>query len=123
MLFTLACWLGVATVMAQRPMENLGRGVVAIHRDDGKVFVSWRLLGTDAEEIAFNLYRTRGDEAPVKLNSQPIRNATCFTDDRPNLDRAAAYVVRPLLNGREQEPGTPYKLASNAAVRPFLSVP
>jgi rhamnogalacturonan endolyase len=30
---------------------------VAIHQPDGKVFVSWRLLGTDPEGIAFNLYR------------------------------------------------------------------
>ncbi len=57
-------FLAVATVVASsaatlppRQMENLGRGVVAIHQPDGKVFVSWRLLGTDPENIAFNLYR------------------------------------------------------------------
>ena len=42
---------------AQRMMENLGRGVVAIHQPDGKVAVSWRLLGVDPDDIAFNLYR------------------------------------------------------------------
>jgi len=44
-----------------RHMEHLGRGVVAIHQGDGKVYVGWRLLGTDPDEIAFNLYRTAGD--------------------------------------------------------------
>jgi rhamnogalacturonan endolyase len=43
-------------------MEKLGRGVVAISQGDGKVFVSWRMLATDAENVAFNLYRKR--EAP-----------------------------------------------------------
>ena len=44
-----------------RHMEKLGRGVVAIHNGDGKVFVSWRLLGTDPDAIAFNVYRRSGD--------------------------------------------------------------
>lgn len=39
-------------------MENLNRGVVAIHQPNGAVFISWRLLGTDPEGVAFNLYRT-----------------------------------------------------------------
>ena len=32
---------------AQRQMEKLGRGVVAINQGEGKAFVSWRLLGTE----------------------------------------------------------------------------
>lgn len=48
-----------ATVVlsAQPQLEHLGRGVVAIHQPDGKVAVSWRLLGTDPAGVAFNLYR------------------------------------------------------------------
>lgn len=34
---------------AQRQMERLDRGMVAIVAKPGEVFVSWRLLGTDAE--------------------------------------------------------------------------
>jgi rhamnogalacturonan endolyase len=41
--------------LAQRPMEYLTRGLVAVHQGDGKVFLSWRLLGTDPDDIAFNL--------------------------------------------------------------------
>jgi rhamnogalacturonan endolyase len=52
-----ALFAAVPLTRAQRQMENLGRGVVAIHQADGKIFVSWRLLGTDPENIAFNLYR------------------------------------------------------------------
>jgi rhamnogalacturonan endolyase len=38
-------------------MENLGRGVVAVRSTTTEVFVSWRVLGTDPPDTAFNLYR------------------------------------------------------------------
>ena len=44
-----------ATARAQRQMEHLGRGMVAIPQGDGKVYLGWRLLGTDPEDIAFNV--------------------------------------------------------------------
>src|SRR5688500_10716574 len=53
---------------AQRHMEHLGRGVVAIHQSDGKVAVSWRLLGTDPEGITFNLYR-KSEPVPGRAGS------------------------------------------------------
>jgi rhamnogalacturonan endolyase len=48
---------------APRPMEHLSRGVIAIHQPDGRVAVSWRLLGSDPEGVAFNLYR-KSDPLP-----------------------------------------------------------
>jgi rhamnogalacturonan endolyase len=45
------CWVGGAASsapVAPRQMEKLGRGVVAISQGDGKVFVDWRMLATDA---------------------------------------------------------------------------
>ena len=55
---TFAALLWKSPLSAQPQMENLGRGIVALHQADGKVAVSWRLLGTDPDGIAFNLYRT-----------------------------------------------------------------
>src|SRR5688572_11241097 len=43
---------GVATAAA-RPMENLGRGVVAVRSSNTNVLVSWRLLGLDPDGIGF----------------------------------------------------------------------
>lgn len=56
-------------------MENLRRGVAAIHQGEGRVFVSWRFLGTDPDGTAFNLYRLTGNAQPVKLNAQPMSTA------------------------------------------------
>jgi rhamnogalacturonan endolyase len=61
MIFIVVCF-GVVILcggagFAQRQMERLGRGVVAVPVEEGKVYVGWRLLGTEPEAIAFNLYR------------------------------------------------------------------
>ena len=40
--------------MAQRQLEALNRGVVAIRSTDKHVFISWRLLGNEPAHIAFN---------------------------------------------------------------------
>src|SRR5262249_21961008 len=42
---------------AQRQLEKLGRGVVAIRQSSTQVYVGWRMLGTDPDDTAFNLYR------------------------------------------------------------------
>jgi rhamnogalacturonan endolyase len=52
-------------------MERLGRGIVAVRQGDNSVFVGWRLLGTDPDALAFNLYRSIGGGRPVKLNAGP----------------------------------------------------
>ena len=68
-------------IHAQRQRENLGRGMVAIHQGDGMVYVGWRMLGTDPDDIAFNLYRSTGGGRAVKLNDQPITQSTNHVDN------------------------------------------
>jgi rhamnogalacturonan endolyase len=65
-----------AESIAPRQMERLGRGVVAVNQGDGKVFVSWRMLGDDPEATAFNLYRATTGAKAVKLNAKPIADVT-----------------------------------------------
>jgi rhamnogalacturonan endolyase len=107
---------------AQRQMERLGRGVVAIHQGEGKVFIGWRLLGTEPDGIAFNVYRATGGEA-TRLNPQPITGATHFVDMTAKLDQDVFYFVRAIMDGREQPPSAAFKLPANAPVRAYLSVP
>jgi rhamnogalacturonan endolyase len=132
---------------AQRQMERLGRGVVAIQQPDGKVFISWRLLGTDPETVSFNLYRQAdplparfgfpggfagrrqrpGNGAapgqPVKLNAQPLTGPTWYVDDSANLATKTSYFVRPVIHGQEQAPSAPFAIAAGAPPRPYLSIP
>ena len=66
----------VSHAVAQRQMENLDRGVIAIRKANDSVYIGWRMLGTESEDIAFNLYRQSGKEKAVKLNRTPIKEST-----------------------------------------------
>ena len=108
---------------AQRQMEFLDRGLVAVRLDEKRVFLSWRLLGTDAENIGFNLYRSEAGGEPSKLNAEPIVDATCFVDDEAPTGKLITYFVRPQLEGSEREQSRSVTLPANGPARPYLSVP
>src|SRR5215216_7111832 len=78
----------------QRQMEALGRGVVAVRQADGRVWVGWRLLGTDPDSLAFNLYRSPGGARAVKLNDRPLAGPTNFLDPAPDFSKTNSYFVR-----------------------------
>ena len=119
-----ACLAQTASEPRRRVMENLGRGLVALNQGNGKVFVSWRLLGTDPDGIAFNVYRATGNQSPVKLNSAPITRSTHFVDSGVDLSHdSQAYSVRRLLDGREGPPTTAVNIAAHAPVQDYLTIP
>src|SRR5215510_13293963 len=104
-------------------MENLGRGVVAVRSTTTEVFVSWRVLGTDPPDTAFNLYRSTGGGAPTLLNAAPITGATYFVDSGADITQTNSYFVRPIVFGIEQGPSAPFMLLANAPVQRYLRVP
>ena len=107
-----------------RQMEWLDRGVVAVPLESGGVYVGWRWLGTEPDDIAFNLYRVTGDAEPVRLNDEPIRDSTNYVDEAVDLSRPTTYEVRPLLDGQEQRAGGgSYTLPADPPVRPYLPIP
>ncbi|MET8471659.1 rhamnogalacturonan lyase [Streptomyces sp. NPDC006422] len=83
-----------ASAATARQAEKLDRGLVSVHTDAGNL-VSWRWLGTDPDDVAFNVYR-----AGTKVNSSPITGSTnYFHEGAPN---SADYTVRAVVNGTEQ---------------------
>ena len=73
----LALLCGSATLLplsahAAPVVESLSRGVVAVHQPDGKVYVSWRLLASDPDGVAFNVYReTAPARGPAAMGGNP----------------------------------------------------
>ena len=100
----LALVLSADAAHAQRQMERLGRGVVAVRTGSTQVYVGWRLLGNDPEDIAFNVWRAAGAAAPVKINTAnggaAVYATTNFVDTTltsANLTSTAyTYSVRPV---------------------------
>ncbi len=75
-------------------MEQLSRGVVAVAVEGG-VFVGFRLLGSEAPDTAFHVYR-----GAMRATEMPLTGATQFID-RPG-DRNAKYSVAAVVAGQEQ---------------------
>lgn len=113
---------GGAAAAAARPMEDLGRGVVAVRSSSTQVLVTWRLLGLDPAGIGFNVYRT-SQGAEVRLNATVLTGGTNLVDSTANLAQANTYRVRPVVGGVEQAPSGAFTLTANHAVEPVVRVP
>lgn len=110
------------SVLGQRQMENLDRGVIAINQN-GKFFISWRILGTDPDDLAFNLYRKSGTGKAILLNEKPITGATNFSDETAKADENNTWFVKTVVNGKESDTKGSFTIAANAAVKDYLSIP
>ena len=85
----------VVDVSAQRQVENLERGLVAVRSGNGN-FLSWRLLGKEYQtDIGFNIYRN-----DTKITQSPITTKTNYYDNGAAAN--AQYYVRAVVSGVEQ---------------------
>jgi len=94
---------------AKRYMEYLDRGMTVLNLGSGKVYVGWRMFGTDPCDIGFNIYRNS-----VKLNSSPVMTSTNWLDTGVNLSQANTYLIRPVIDGQEQPQDTAFTLPAYA---------
>jgi len=106
----------------QRIEEKLGRGVVATPIDTGKVYIGWRLLKTDPEGIAFNVYRSTNDADAVKLNAELIQKTTDFIDADAPLDCNNAWWVAPVVQGIEQAASPRAELSAEPPMQQYISL-
>ena len=88
---------------AQRVMEKINRGLIAVKVAQGQ-YLSWRLLGTEPQDIGFNVYK-----GSTLLNSTPITGATLYTDATAGT---GTYTVKPVINGQEGETSEPARVLS-----------
>lgn len=91
-----AASVGVASAadLPPRVIERLDRGVVAIKDKPGQTFVSWRLLGTEAANTAFDVFRSADGGSPVKLNTAPLTGPTFFIDTTADATKSNSYTVK-----------------------------
>jgi fibronectin-binding autotransporter adhesin len=115
--------LVVISATAQRQMEPLGRGVVALRTGNSTAYVGWRLFATDPEGVAFNVYKSVNGAAGTKLNGPPLTATTDFSDNAVNFAVSNAWYVVPVLNGIEQVPSAPFALGPGAPTRQYLRLP
>ena len=75
---TVMAFLLTMSVQAQRTVDKLDRGLVAVKTTNG-VFCSWRINGEEYYDVAYNIYRDG-----VRLNSTPL-TVSNYTDASGSL--------------------------------------
>ncbi len=110
------------STMAQRQMEYLDRGVIAIRNSNDSVYIGWRLLGTEPSDIAFNLYRQSGNDKSVLLNRTPIKESTNFEDGRQDFSVDNSYFVKAILNGQEQKASKSFTIKANSPAQQYINI-
>ena len=81
------------SVNAQRQMEKLDRGLVAVKTDEG-VFLSWRILATEMNNTAFNIYRDNQKIAFISASE-----ASNYIDKDGH--QTSVYTIKPVVNNNE----------------------
>ena len=114
--------LAAPALHAQRQMEKLDRGVVALRNSSSATFVSWRVLGLDSSSTTFNLYRSTNGGAAVKLNATPL-TVSNYSDTTASSSSAHTYHVRPVVGGVEQAPSVPFTIAAGGAWESAIRIP
>ena len=107
--------------------EKLDRGLVALEREDGSVFLSWRLLDNDSDDIAFQVKRRSSESAAdtsVLTKGRPYR-ATNFSDD--TAGKGKAYIYELYESSTKKWPGVIKKsgeieVKPTGRPRPYLSI-
>ncbi|MCA9198486.1 MAG: rhamnogalacturonan lyase [Planctomycetales bacterium] len=84
-----------------RQAEYLDRGLVAIKSEDGSVFLSWRWLGDEPDDIAFHVYQT-DKGVSQRLTEKAISDRTCFSLAASEVTLNATYSIASVINGSEQ---------------------
>lgn len=93
---------------AQRRVERMDRGLIAMPRNSTQIYVSWRHFATDPDDISYNLYyRTSPSGSAIKVNSTPITNSTNFLTNLPTASADYTFFVTSIHKGIEKnEPGS-----------------
>ncbi|MEN4762590.1 T9SS type A sorting domain-containing protein [Chryseobacterium sp. C39-AII1] len=104
--------LGLVSPMnAQRKVEKLNRGLVAMRLNANQVYVGWRMLGTEEPNTSYNLYFNN-----VKVTGSPFTSTTNFNH---NITTNGTYTVRAIVNGVEQ----PASESATVWANQYLDIP
>ena len=120
---TIAAVVLLVQVAIAAGVEKLDRGFIALQRDDGSVFLGWRLLGEDSADIAFKIARTDGQAANsprMWLTDQESR-PTCFLDRNPG--KAGVYELYRCSGGQcSLKPDAVARVTLSEPPKPYLRI-
>lgn len=116
----------VGSMVAQRKYQDLNRGVVAVNNGNAAsspVFISWRYLIEDPENVSYNLYCNPGGTGSyVKLNQQAPLHASNFTTTLAQVPDQSLLAVRTVVDGVEGPLSTPFLFRTRSHRSIFIEI-
>jgi len=102
-------------LLAQRQMEYLTRGLVAVKSGDN-IFLSWRKFATDTGDVSYNIFR---DDSLI--NELPITGISNYVDTSGTL--GSIYYVETLFDSTKKEISNPVTVWENNFITLPLQTP
>ncbi len=118
--------LGISPTVAEnnhpqiRIAEKLDRGLVAMKRADGSVYLGWRFFSDDLPETSFAVYRKSGESESTKLAD--VAESTNFVDATPSRSGNVAYHIVTNTPGKEPVVSKTFTIDSSADTKEYLSI-
>lgn len=107
---------GITTHLnAQRNVEKLNRGLVAMRLSASQVYVGWRMLGTEPTDVSYNLYCDG-----VKVAGSPFTTTTNYAHA---TTANGTYTVRAIINGVEEPASEPATVWANQYLDIAMQIP
>ena len=108
-------------------VEKLDRGLVALEREDGSVFLSWRLLADDPPDMAFTVMRVPdGLSVPsqwMNLTKGSPYQQTSFVDkEQQGMKSVAGYALYRFSKGRDLKESEKLDFVG-VFPKPYVSIP
>ncbi len=101
-------------------MDRLDRGFIAQQTDQG-IYLGWRIMQTDPEDIAFNIYRSVENGKKQKLNEVALSSTSDFLD-MSDAPVGTEYTIRPIIGGVEKEPCGTVRVGSSKSSPSCISI-
>ncbi len=102
--------------------ETIDRGVIARPLGEGNVYIGWRLLDSNPEDVAFEVYRQEEGGQPVRLTDQPLRETTDFVDKTAPAGKPCVWSVVPLTAEGKQPAARSAAVDAGTPPQPYLSI-
>ncbi len=82
-----------------RVQEDINRGLVAFEVAEG-IYLSWRLLESDDDNTAFDVYEVEQGKKPEKINKEAVTVTTDFIYPNGSID--SKYFVQPIGSNKSE---------------------
>jgi hypothetical protein len=116
--------LFVLTGRDDPPADPPARAVVALPNEEGTVTVSWRLLASDPETVAFHVHRRDVYAGPdyERITEAPVTESTTWVDAGVRHGRSYRYRIHALIDDGEVPSAETAYVTSTDWHRPYVSI-